>query len=108
LLAQSVPMVAQAHRSHAPTQRLADQASGWFAPLVVGAAIAAFIAWAIWGLETRYAYDLVATVSVLCPCALGLATPMPIWSEPARAQSAVLIEDAEALDVILQEVVHSV
>jgi P-type Cu+ transporter len=102
MLAQIVQMVAEAQRSRAPIQRLADQVSGWFVPLVIGAAVAAFVAWAIWGPEPRYAYGLVAAVSVLiiaCPCALGLATPMSIMVGVGRgAQVGVLIKNAEALE----------
>jgi P-type Cu+ transporter len=102
MLAQIVQMVAQAQRSRAPIQRLADQVSGWFVPLVIGAAVVAFVAWAIWGPEPRYAYALVAAVSVLiiaCPCALGLATPMSIMVGVGRgAQAGVLIKNAEALE----------
>ena len=101
-LAQIVQMVGEAQRSRAPIQRLADQVSGWFVPLVLAAAIAAFFAWAIWGPEPRLAYGLVAAVSVLiiaCPCALGLATPMSIMVGVGRgAQSGVLIKNAEALE----------
>ncbi len=101
-LAQIVQMVAEAQRSRAPIQRLADQVSGWFVPLVLAVAIAAFFAWAIWGPEPRLAYGLVAAVSVLiiaCPCALGLATPMSIMVGVGRgAQSGVLIKNAEALE----------
>ena len=102
VLAQIVQMVAQAQRSRAPIQRLADQVSGWFVPLVIAAAVAAFVAWAIWGPEPRMAYGLVAAVSVLiiaCPCALGLATPMSIMVGVGRgAQAGVLIKNAEALE----------
>ncbi len=102
VLAQIVQMVAQAQRSRAPIQRLADQVSGWFVPLVIATAICAFIAWAIFGPEPRFAYGLVAAVSVLiiaCPCALGLATPMSIMVGVGRgAQSGVLIKNAEALE----------
>ena len=102
LLAQIVQMVAQAQRSRAPIQRLADQVSGWFVPLVIGVAIAAFVAWAIFGPEPRFAHGLVAAVSVLiiaCPCALGLATPMSIMVGVGRgAQAGVLIKSAEALE----------
>jgi Cu+-exporting ATPase len=102
VLAQIVQMVAQAQRSRAPIQRLADQVSGWFVPLVIAVAVAAFIAWAIWGPEPRMAYGLVAAVSVLiiaCPCALGLATPMSIMVGVGRgAQAGVLIRHAEALE----------
>jgi P-type Cu+ transporter len=102
VLAQIVQMVAQAQRSRAPIQRLADQVSGWFVPAVIGAALLAFAAWSIWGPEPRFTYGLVAAVSVLiiaCPCALGLATPMSIMVGVGRgAQSGVLIKNAEALE----------
>ena len=102
LLSQIVQMVAAAQRSRAPIQRLADQVSGWFVPAVIGAAIVAFAAWAWFGPEPRYAYGLVAAVSVLiiaCPCALGLATPMSIMVGVGRgAQAGVLIKNAEALE----------
>src|SRR5580693_8527388 len=102
VLAQIVQMVAQAQRSRAPIQRLADQVSGWFVPLVIAVAIAAFIAWAIWGPEPRLAYGLLAAVSVLiiaCPCALGLATPMSIMVGVGRgAQVGILVRNAEALE----------
>jgi Cu+-exporting ATPase len=102
LLAQIVQMVAQAQRSRAPIQRLADQVSSWFVPLVILAALLAFAAWAAFGPEPRYAYGLVAAVSVLiiaCPCALGLATPMSIMVGVGRgAQAGVLIKNAEALE----------
>lgn len=102
VLARIVDMVASAQRSRAPIQRLADQVSGWFVPVVIGVAILAFIAWAVWGPEPRFTYGLVAAVSVLiiaCPCALGLATPMSIMVGVGRgAQSGVLIKNAEALE----------
>jgi Cu+-exporting ATPase len=102
MLAQIVQMVAQAQRSRAPIQRLADQVSGWFVPLVIAVALAAFLAWTIFGPEPRFAYGLVAAVSVLiiaCPCALGLATPMSIMVGVGRgAHAGVLIRDAEALE----------
>ena len=102
VLSRIVDMVAAAQRSRAPIQRLADQVSGWFVPLVIGVAILAFAAWAIWGPEPRLTYGLVAAVSVLiiaCPCALGLATPMSIMVGVGRgAQSGVLIKNAEALE----------
>jgi P-type Cu+ transporter len=102
VLAQIVQMVAQAQRSRAPIQRLADQVSGWFVPLVIAVAALAFAAWAIWGPEPRLAYGLVAAVSVLiiaCPCALGLATPMSIMVGVGRgAHAGVLIKNAEALE----------
>src|SRR3569623_3568553 len=102
LLSQIVQMVANAQRSRAPIQRLADQVAGWFVPAVIAAAIVAFAAWAWFGPEPRYAYALVAAVSVLiiaCPCALGLATPMSIMVGVGRgAHSGVLIKNAEALE----------
>jgi Cu+-exporting ATPase len=102
LLSQIVQMVAQAQRSRAPIQRLADQVSGWFVPLVILAAAIAFAAWAMVGPEPRFAYGLIAAVSVLiiaCPCALGLATPMSIMVGVGRgAQAGVLIRNAEALE----------
>jgi Cu+-exporting ATPase len=102
VLAQIVQMVAQAQRSRAPIQRLADQVSGWFVPLVIAVALLAFAAWSILGPEPRFTYALVAAVSVLiiaCPCALGLATPMSIMVGVGRgAQSGVLIKNAEALE----------
>jgi Cu+-exporting ATPase len=102
LLSQIVKMVADAQRSRAPIQRLADQVSGWFVPIVIVAALIAFAAWAWFGPEPRMAFGLVAAVSVLiiaCPCALGLATPMSIMVGVGRgAQAGVLIKNAEALE----------
>ncbi|MDF2114287.1 heavy metal translocating P-type ATPase [Roseiarcaceae bacterium H3SJ34-1] len=102
MLAQIVQMVANAQRSRAPIQRLADQVSGWFVPLVIMAALTAFIVWSVWGPEPRLTFGLIAAVSVLiiaCPCALGLATPMAIMVGVGRgAQSGVLIKNAEALE----------
>ncbi len=102
LLARIVQMVAQAQRSRAPIQRLADQVSGWFVPLVIVVAMVAFAAWAIWGPEPRLAFGLLAAVSVLiiaCPCALGLATPMSIMVGIGRgARAGVLIKNADALE----------
>jgi P-type Cu+ transporter len=102
MLAQIVQMVAAAQRSRAPIQRLADQVSGWFVPAVIVAAVLAFIAWAAYGPEPRFAYGMVAAVTVLiiaCPCALGLATPMSIMVGVGRgAQAGVLIKNAEALE----------
>jgi len=102
LLARIVQMVAQAQRSRAPIQRLADQVSGWFVPLVIAIAVMAFAAWATWGPEPRFAFGLLAAVSVLiiaCPCALGLATPMSIMVGIGRgARAGVLIKNAEALE----------
>ena len=102
MLAQIVHMVADAQRSRAPIQRLADQVSGWFVPVVILIAVAAFVAWGIWGPEPRFAHGLVAAVAVLiiaCPCALGLATPMSIMVGVGRgAGMGVLIKNAEALE----------
>jgi Cu+-exporting ATPase len=102
LLSQIVNLVAKAQRSRAPIQRLVDQVAAWFVPIVIVTALAAFAAWAILGPEPRFAYGLVAAVSVLiiaCPCALGLATPMSIMAGVGRgAQSGVLIKNAEALE----------
>ncbi|MGE0852998.1 MAG: heavy metal translocating P-type ATPase [Hyphomicrobiaceae bacterium] len=102
VLAQIVQMVAQAQRSRAPIQRLADQVSAWFVPTVIVVAALAFLAWSVWGPEPRMAFGLIAAVSVLiiaCPCALGLATPMSIMVGVGRgAQSGVLIKNAEALE----------
>jgi Cu+-exporting ATPase len=102
LLSQIVKMVAEAQRSRAPIQRLADQVAGWFVPIVIVVALLAFGAWAWFGPEPRMAFGLVAAVSVLiiaCPCALGLATPMSIMVGVGRgAQAGVLIKNAEALE----------
>jgi Cu+-exporting ATPase len=102
MLARIVQMVAEAQRSRAPIQRLADAVSAWFVPLVIVAALLAFAAWALFGPEPRFAYALVAAVSVLiiaCPCALGLATPMSIMVGVGRgAQAGVLIKSAESLE----------
>ena len=102
LLAQIVQMVAAAQRSRAPIQRLADQVSSWFVPSVIVVALGAFAVWSIYGPEPRFAFGLVAAVSVLiiaCPCALGLATPMAIMVGVGRgAQAGVLVKNAEALE----------
>jgi P-type Cu+ transporter len=102
LLAQIVQMVAEAQRSRAPIQRMADQVAGWFVPAVIAAAVVAFVVWATFGPEPKMAYGLVAAVSVLiiaCPCALGLATPMSIMVGIGRgAHSGVLIKNADALE----------
>ena len=102
MLARIVQMVAEAQRSRAPIQRLADQVSGWFVPAVIAVALIAFAAWATFGPEPRFSFGLIAAVSVLiiaCPCALGLATPMSIMVGTGRgAQAGVLIKNAEALE----------
>src|SRR3546814_20106650 len=92
-------MVAQAQRSRAPIQRLADQVAGYFVPAVIVAAVLAFAAWSLWGPAPALAYGLVAAVSVLiiaCPCALGLATPLSIMTATrSGAQARTLIKNAE-------------
>jgi Cu+-exporting ATPase len=102
MLARIVHMVAEAQRSRAPIQRLADVASAWFVPAVIVVAAVAFIAWMIWGPPPAFAYALVAAVSVViiaCPCALGLATPMSIMVGVGKGATAgVLIKNAEALE----------
>ena len=102
LLARIVQMVAEAQRSRARIQRLADQVSGWFVPAVVGVAVLAAVVWGLAGPEPRLSYALVAAVSVLiiaCPCALGLATPISIMVGVGRgARAGVLIRNAEALE----------
>jgi Cu+-exporting ATPase len=102
LLSQIVQMVAAAQRSRAPIQRLADRFSAWFVPAVVAVAVLAFAAWATFGPEPRFAFGLVAAVTVLiiaCPCALGLATPMSIMVGVGRgAHEGVLVRNAEALE----------
>ncbi|SNS96636.1 copper-transporting P-type ATPase [Sphingopyxis indica] len=102
MLSRIVQMVAEAQRSRAPIQRLADQVAGWFVPAVLAVAVAAFVAWGIWGPEPRLAHGLIAAVAVLiiaCPCALGLATPMSIMVGVGRgAGLGVLIKNAEALE----------
>lgn len=102
MLSQIVKMVAEAQRSRAPIQRLADQVSGWFVPIVVLIALASFFLWVLLGPEPRFAHGLVAAVAVLiiaCPCALGLATPMSIMVGVGKGASlGVLIKNAEALE----------
>jgi Cu+-exporting ATPase len=104
LLAQIVRMVAEAQRSRAPIQRLADLVSAWFVPAVVLVAVLTAVVWGLVGPEPRLAYALVNAVAVLiiaCPCALGLATPMSIMVGTGRgAQAGVLIKNAEALETM--------
>jgi Cu+-exporting ATPase len=102
MLSQIVQLVADAQRSRAPIQRLADKVSGWFVPAVIVIAILAFIGWWAFGPQPSFTYGLIAAVSVLiiaCPCALGLATPMSIIAGVGRAaRKGVLIRNAEALE----------
>jgi len=104
LLSQIVDMVANAQRSRAPIQKLADIVSGYFVPIVVLVAILAFVAWYMWGPEPRLAYAVVSAVAVLiiaCPCALGLATPVSIMVGTGKGASmGVLIKNAEALEIL--------
>ena len=102
LLAQIVSLVAQAQRTRAPLQRLADRVAAWFVPAVIGTAVATFLAWWWFGPEPKLAYASVNAVAVLiiaCPCALGLATPMSIMVASGRAaQLGVLFRDAAAIE----------
>jgi P-type Cu+ transporter len=111
VLAQIVQMVADAQRSRAPIQKLADTVSGYFVPAVIGIAIITFIVWSIVGPAPSMAYALVNAVSVLiiaCPCALGLATPMSIMVGVGRAaQAGILVKNAEAIEVT-EKVTHLV
>jgi Cu+-exporting ATPase len=104
MLAKIVQMVAEAQRSRAPIQRLADRVAGWFVPAVVVIAVASFIAWAVWGPPPALTYGLVNAIAVLiiaCPCALGLATPMSIMTGTGKgAQHGILIRNAEALETL--------
>jgi Cu+-exporting ATPase len=109
LLAHIVQMVAEARRSRAPIQKLADTVAGYFVPAVIGIAILTFAVWALWGPTPAMAYALVNAVSVLiiaCPCALGLATPMSIIVGVGRAaHSGILIRNAEAIETT-EKVTH--
>jgi Cu+-exporting ATPase len=104
LLAQIVQMVAEAQRSRAPIQKLADVVSSYFVPAVVIIAVITFVVWSIWGPEPRMAHGLVNAVAVLiiaCPCALGLATPMSIMVAAGKAAlNGVLFKNAEAIEVM--------
>lgn len=104
MLAHIVAMVAEAQRSKAPIQRIADLVSGYFVPAVLGIAVITFIAWTVWGPSPALSYGLIAAVSVLiiaCPCALGLATPMSIGVGIGKGAAAgILIRSAEALERI--------
>jgi len=104
LLAQIVNMVAEAQRTRAPIQKLADVVAGYFVPAVVGIALIAFVVWWLWGPEPRLAHAVINAVAVLiiaCPCALGLATPISIMVGTGRGAAAgVLIKNAEALEIL--------
>ena len=104
LLAQIVRMVAEAQRSRAPIQKLADVAAAWFVPIVIAVAALTFIAWMVIGPEPRFAHALVNAVAVLiiaCPCALGLATPMSVMVATGKGATAgILIRNAEALQLL--------
>ena len=104
LLSQIVNMVAEAQRSRAPIQKLADTVSGYFVPVVVIIAAIAFAVWGLWGPEPRLAFAIINAVAVLiiaCPCALGLATPISIMVGTGRgAMAGVLIKNAEALEIL--------
>lgn len=104
MLAQIVQLVAQAQRSRAPMQRLADRVSFWFVLAVIAAALATLLGWGLFGPEPSWTYGVLNAVSVLiiaCPCALGLATPMSIMVASGRAaQAGVLFRDAEAIETL--------
>ena len=104
LLAQIVQLVAEAQRSRAPIQKLADRVAGYFVPAVVAVAVLTFFIWSVWGPAPRMAYGLVNAVAVLiiaCPCALGLATPMSIMVATGKAaQSGILFKNAEAIEIL--------
>lgn len=104
LLSKIVDMVAEAQRSRAPIQKLADVVAGYFVPAVGIVAIIAFMIWGLWGPEPRLAHAIVSAVAVLiiaCPCALGLATPISIMVGTGRgAMAGVLIKNAEALEIM--------
>jgi Cu+-exporting ATPase len=106
LLSQIVQMVAEAQRSRAPIQKLADVVSGYFVPIVIVSAIVTFVLWAMVGPDPRMAYAMINAVAVLiiaCPCALGLATPMSIMVATGKgAQAGVLFKNAEAIEVLRQ------
>jgi Cu+-exporting ATPase len=104
VLAQIVRLTAEAQRSRAPVQRLADRVAAVFVPAVIAAAVAAFAGWMTWGPEPRLGHAILAAVSVLiiaCPCALGLATPMSVMVATGRgARSGVLVKDAASLEAL--------
>ena len=104
LLSRIVQMVAEAQRSRAPIQKLADQVAGWFVPAVVGISVLTFMVWGLWGPDPRMAHALINAIAVLiiaCPCALGLATPMSIMVATGKGATAgVLFKNAEAIEVM--------
>ena len=104
LLARIVSMVAEAQRSRAPIQQMADQVASWFVPTVIVIAVVTFIVWSLWGIEPVMAHAIINAVSVLiiaCPCALGLATPVSIMVATGRgATMGVLFRNAEAIEVM--------
>ena len=106
VLARIVKLVSEAQRSRAPMQRLADKVAGYFVPAVIAAAVLAFVAWAAFGPQPRFAHALVSAIAVViiaCPCALGLATPMSVMVAVGRgAHAGVLIRDAQALETLAQ------
>lgn len=111
LLSQIVHMVAEAQRSRAPIQKLADSVAGWFVPIVIGVSIVTFILWSIFGPAPAMAFAMVNAVSVLiiaCPCALGLATPMSIMVGVGRAAGmGILVKNAGAIELV-EKVTHLV
>ncbi len=104
LLAQIIKMVNDASRSRAPIQKLVDRIAGYFVPIVVAISILTFIAWMVWGGDSKLTYALANSIAILiiaCPCALGLATPMSIMVGVGRgAQNGILIKNAEALEIL--------
>jgi Cu+-exporting ATPase len=104
LLSQIVHMVAEAQRSRAPIQKMADMVAGYFVPAVVGTSVFTAIVWSVWGPEPALSYALINAVAVLiiaCPCAVGLATPMSIMVGTGRgAQAGILIKNAESLEIL--------
>ena len=106
VLSQIVQMVAEAQRSRAPIQKLADVVAGYFVPTVILVAVITFVVWSIWGPDPAMSFALINAVAVLiiaCPCALGLATPMSIMVATGKgAESGVLFKNAEAIEVMRQ------
>ena len=104
ILARIIDLVSQAQRSRAPIQRSVDRVASVFVPAVIGVSVITFVTWSLWGPEPSYAYALVNAIAVLiivCPCALGLATPMSIMVALGKgAQNGILVRDAEALEAL--------